>query len=262
MGQAFVLAAGFATNPGAVVTTVTPANNDTFNVQNFDTADSAFLEQIFAKNATGGIVRMISPRLHDPNQGLRLQAAAGDNHLLLPYGLDQRLYPGDTPTVATTGGAAETDAVYAIYSYANLPGVAARLAAWPDIESRILDVSGCETDVVASATAGQWGTAKAINATFDNFKAGSDYAILGYVTNVSVGAIAFQGAETGQQRVGGPGVNDHIQTRDFFVRLSQESGRPYIPIFNANNKASLTVAANDTSASTAVNVSVILARIS
>lgn len=262
MGVAATLSAGFATSPGAAITAVTASTPDTFAVQNFDTSDTAYLEQMWAKNASGGVVRFRSPRLHDPNQGLRLQAAAGDNHLLLPYGLDQRLYPGDTPTVETSGGGAETDTVYAIYSYSNLPGVAARLAAWPDIEGRVLDISCTEVDLTASATPGQWGTAKAINATFDNFKAGSDYAILGYVTNASVGAVAFQGAETGQQKIGGPGVLDHIQTRDFFIRLSQESGRSYIPVFNANNKAAFNLLVNDTAANTAVNVSVILARVS
>lgn len=262
MGVAYTLSAGFATNPGATITAVTAATPDTFNVQNFDTSDSAYLEQMWAKNATGGIVRIRSPRMHDPNQGIRSQTGATGGYLLLPYGIDQRLYPGDTPTVETSGGGAETDTVYALYSYSNLPGVSARLAAWPEVESRILDVSGTEIDVTTSATAGQWGTAVAINASFDNFKAGSDYAILGYSTSVSVGAVAFQGAETGAQKVGGPGTSDHIQTRDYFVRLSTESGRPFIPIFNANNKAAFNVLVNDPAVSTACRVSAILARIS
>lgn len=261
MGQALQLVAGFATNAGATFTVATAATPDTFAVQNFATTDAAYLEQIWGRGATPGIIRIRSPRFHDPNQGIRVQVGSTLPYLGLPYGVDEQLYPGDTPIVDLTGGGAETDTVYVLYGYANLPGATARYGAWADIQPRIQHISGVQVNPVTSATAGQWGNARAINADFDNFKAGMDYAILGYVPATSVGAVAFSGVETGNFKVGGPGPVDHIQTRDFFIQLSQNSGRPYIPIFNANNKAAFNVFVNDAAISATCNVTVYCAQL-
>lgn len=261
MGQALQLVAGFATNPSSTFTVATAATPDTFVIQNFATTDMAYLEQFWGRAASPGIIRIRSPRFHDPNQGIRLQVANANAYLGLPYGIDEQLYPGDTPIVDLTGGAAETDCVYALYGYANLPGVTARYATWSDIQPRIQHISGVQVSPVTSATAGQWGNARAINSDFDNFKAGQDYAILGYVSSVQVGAVAFSGVETGNFKVGGPGATDHVQTRDFFIQLSLNSGRPYIPIFNANNKAAFNVFVNDPATSATVNVTVFCAQL-
>lgn len=261
MGQALQLIAGFATNAGATFTVATAATPDTFAVQNFATTDAAYLEQFWGRAASPGVVRIRSPRFHDPNQGIRVQVGSANPYLKLPYGIDEQLYPGDTPIVDLTGGGAETDAVYALYSYANLPGATARYASWSDIQPRIQHISGVEVHPVTSATAGQWGNARAINADFDNFKAGQDYAILGYAAATTCGAVAFSGVETGNFKVGGPGMNDALQTRDYFIALSQGSGRPFIPIFNANNKAAFNVFASDPAVSATINVTVYCAQL-
>lgn len=261
MGQALQLIAGSVLNAGATFTVATPSSPDTFVVQNFATTDQAYLEQFWGRAATPGVIRIRSPRFHDPNQGIRLQVGNTIPYLGLPYGIDEQLYPGDTPIVDLTGGGAETDTVYALVGYQNLPGATARYAAWSDIEARIQHVSGVEVHPVTAAAAGSWGNARAINADFDNFKAGQDYAILGYLTAVNCGAVAVSGVETGNFKIGGPGSTDHIQTRDYFIRLSQESGRPYIPIFNANNKAAFNVFVHDAAISAAVNVTVLCAQL-
>ena len=69
------------------------------------------------------------------------------------------------------------------------------------------------------------------------------------------------GIDTGQQKIGGPGDPDPILTSRQFVRLSQETGRPYVPIINANNAGSTFVQAVDVAAATATHVTLQLLRL-
>lgn len=262
MGLACQLIAGRVTNPGATVTALTANTGDSFVVANFPTSAPAYLDQMWAREATPGVFRIRSPRLHDQSQGIRMQVGAATPHLLLPGVTDQPLYPADTLTVELSGGAAETDTAYYLAYYTDLPGVMARLAQWAEISGRIKDIAGVEVDLTSSATAGQWSGGTAINATFDNLKANSDYAVLGYTVATSAGAIAIAGPDTGNYRIGGPGNTDQIQTASFFIDMANESGRPYIPIFNSNNKGGTLVYVSDPAVSTAINVSFVLAELS
>ncbi len=133
----------------------------------------------------------------------------------------------------------------------------ARLATWPEISGRIDQVSGVDVLLGAISAIGQYSAGNAINSLFDNFQAGSDYAVLGYTTAASRLSIAIQGQDTGNLKIGGPGIADARTTSDFFIRMSERSGLPYIPIIAANNKGSTNVFQADNAASAAVNVPLI-----
>lgn len=260
MPHALQLVSGFFTAGGAGLNVATSAAGDTFAVPSFDIHNSAYLEQVFAAGATTDFVRIRSPRLHDANQGMRLFAGTTKNRPLLPYEIDERLYPSDTPIVEIDATGAGSGNVLLLYSFDDLPGVAPRLASWAEVASRYVHMSGVEVDVTSGAI-GQWGNGVAINANFDNFEAGADYAFLGWSTNVAVAGISVLGKDTGNLRVGGPGDADPILTRKFFVQMSSETGKPYIPIIAANNKASTLVQAVDVAAATAVKVTLLLAQL-
>lgn len=262
VGIACQVITGRATNPSTTFTALTANSNDSFTIANFPTTAPAYLDNMWAAEATVGVLRVRSPRLHDQSQGIRMQVGATTPRLLLPDATEQALYPGDALTVEITGGAAETDLGALLVYYTDLPGAAARLAQWSEIANRIKNLAGVEVDVTTSATAGQWSSGTAINATFDNLQANADYALLGYTVGTSCGAVAVSGPDTANYRVGGPGNTDQVQTRQFFVDMANASGRPYIPIVNSNNRGGTLLYVADPATSTAIHVSLTLAELS
>ncbi|MGH7744671.1 MAG: hypothetical protein ACREQ5_07635 [Candidatus Dormibacteria bacterium] len=254
---------GRALNPSTTITAVTANTGDSFTINNFDNASPAYIDQIWGDNATGGQIRVRSPRMHDMVQGIRVQAAAAKTgYPLLDSYADQLLYASDILTVETSGGASETDNVALLNYYTNLPGASQRLASWAELSNRIVNLMGSEVDTTSGTTAGDWGAGTAINATFDNFKANTDYALLGYTTNAACTAVAIAGADTSNFRVGGPGVLDPVVTRDWFIGQNVRTGRPYIPVINSNNRGGTLAYVAATTASTAVKVSLLFAQLS
>lgn len=260
MPQAWYISAGYYTGAGAGTGVATPMAGDTFNVPNF-TNGNGYLEELWAEGASTDWVSIRSPKMHDNNQGIRLQTKANVVKPLLPYELEQPLYSGDTPTVSIDVTAASTGAVCALYAFDDLPGVQPRLAQWADISSRVQNIEAVQVNLGAVGAIGAYSAGNAINSAFDNFKADTDYALLGYVTASTVLAIAVAGQDTGNLKVGGPGIADPIVTRDFFLKVSSAVGKPFIPIIAANNKNSTLVYQTDNSAAAAQNVSLILAEL-
>lgn len=260
MGNALQLVAGFVTNGSATTGTIAAAAGDTFTIPSGEVAGNIYLEQLFAGGVSTDFIRFRSPRLHDVAQGIRLMVGTTKLRPLLPYGTNQKLYPADVPTVEADTTAAATAGVLALYGYDNLGGVAPRLAAWADVQGRIDAIMGCEVDSTSGGI-GQWGTGVALNGTFNNWSANKDYALLGYEVNASCLGVSVSGIDTGNFKVGGPGDPDPVLTRRFFVALSQETGRPYIPIVNANNAGSTMLQTVDVASATAVKTTLILARL-
>jgi hypothetical protein len=261
MPKALQTIAGFATAAGAGVLAATPAAGDTFNVPSFALTAQGLLEGVYWSGTTADFIRVRSPRLHDANQGLRLQTGTSQRRRLLPTYVNDYLYPSDTPIVEIDATGAATNGVLLQYGYTDLPGVSPRLAQFSEIQSRIVHIMGCEVDVTSGAL-GQWGNGVALNANFDNFEAGADYALLGYTVNVGALGIAITGKDTGNLKVGGPCDPDAAQTQDYFIRFSEEGGIGYIPIIAANNKSSTLLQVVDVAAATAVHVSLLLAQLS
>src|SRR5487761_279085 len=99
MGIAAQLVTGFFTAAGAGTGAVTANGGDSFTVQNFSQPDNAYLVDMWANGATTDFVRVRSPRLHDANQGIRARVAGILGVPLLPYDLNNPIYPADALTV-------------------------------------------------------------------------------------------------------------------------------------------------------------------
>jgi len=153
-----------------------------------------------------------------------------------------------------------TNGVLVHYVYDDMPGAMPRLAMPSEVLPRIVNVAGVEVDVTSGAL-GQWGASSAINSLFDNFEAGADYALLGYTCSVQCLGIAVTGKDTGNLKLGGPGSANAFETRDYFIKWSEYSGKPAIPIIAANNKGSTILQNVDVAAATAIKVSLILAQL-
>lgn len=259
MPRTLQLVAGTVNAGGAGFNTVVAAPGDTFTVASGVSEGAINLEQVWAAGAVTDMVRIYSPRMHDNNQGMRIQVGTQKYRPLLPWGVDQPLYPADTPTFQTDATGAGQTGLLAMYEYLDLPGANPRLASWSDISGRIEQISGVEVDAAASATVGTYGAGVALNAANDNFKANRDYALLGYTVNVGCLGVGITGPDTSNYRIGGPGDPDPALTHETFVRTSVDTGRAFIPIIAANNRAATLLQIVDVAASTAVHVSLVLA---
>ena len=237
MGLGVEVVAGFATNPGAAFTALTPAPTNSFAVRAINSG-RVLLDDQWAKGGTAGVFRIRSPKMHDFTTGLGFPYQINAPRTFLERVPAQPLFQVDTLTCEITGGAAETDVgAFAVW-YEDVSGLGAQLATWDEISGRIKNVLTNQVNISAPAALGNWSAGTALNATEDKLHADSIYALLGWESSIGVAAIAVSGADTGNLRIGGPSPVEPIETRDWFIRASQETGRPYIPLIKANNKGS------------------------
>jgi len=261
MGAALQVISGRVTNPGATITPTTPATGDTFQVQNFDTPASAKMLQAWALGATAGIMSIHSPYLHDNIQGIRAKVLAAQSAPLLNDWADQPLRAQDVLIAALSGGGAETDGLSFLNYYTDLPGANARLYSWDEIKPRVRNLLGNEVTITTGGTVGDYGGGVAVNANFDLLKANTDYAILGYDCDTMVQTVGVRGPDTSNFRVGGPGPNARIETREWFVRMAEREQLPLIPVFNAANKGATIIDLIHNAAAATVVVELLLAEL-
>ncbi len=262
MPQALNVVSGRVTNPGATLTALTVNAGDSFTVKSFPFGSSAYIMQAWASEATIGVFRIRSPRLHDASQAIRLRVGTTTPNPLLPFAAEQQVQPQDALTVELSGGGAETDMAAFLVYYADLPGIAARLITHAEYLQRVVNIFGSEVAMTTGGTAGQYGGAVALNASFDTFKRNVDYAWLGCITDVSVGVVGITGPDTGQTRIGMPGIADPYKTRDFWVETDDANPFATIPVINAANISATIIDLAAIQTATAVNVTVILAELS
>lgn len=260
MGLALEVISTFVANPGATFTAAAASPGDSLNVRNFATTDSAVLVNLIRRGATSGAARVRSPLLHDNVRGIAITTGQTPSIFGLPRELSQPLYAQDRLIVEVTGGAAETDMALLVIYYSNLLGVASRLHMRGDIEGNVRYIKPLTVAVTNSATIGTW-TDTVITATEDLTHANKDYAVLGYITDAALGAVAVKGIDTGNVRVGGPGSVNTEDTADYFVAQGIYHNMPYIPVINSANKAGTFVSTVDTVASSTANVTLILAEL-
>lgn len=253
---------GRAVNPGAVFTALTPNTGGTFAVRNTGLGTRVFLNGMWYKGATAGSIRVRSPRLHDNVKGITYQAAAAGAFNLLGDLPRTKLVPQDNLTVEITGGAAETDDGALLISYDDLPGSNGRWSTYDQILPRIVDLVTNEVNIAAAATLGDWSAGTAINVPNDLLKANTDYAVLGYVCQNSVAAIALQGPDTGGLKAGGPGSANVLETREWFRRMDSASDVPFIPVINSANKGGTLAFQCDSAAGAANLVDFLFAELS
>jgi hypothetical protein len=248
MGRAMELVAGFATNPGATLTTLTPSTNTSFTVRGTDTSKPTWLASAFAFCATAGELVIKSPRLHDNVQGIRNRVTAAFTTPLIStpyqYAFLQRLYAQDNLSVLISGGGAELDNAALVILYEDLAGVAGRFIDIPTLTKSGINYVTAEVTVVG-VTTGNFGGAVAINSTFDTLKANTDYAIVGGMTDTRGCAVGITGVDLGNLRVGFPAEPTlRDLTNDWFVNLTAAVGKPYIPVINSANKSAITIDVN------------------
>jgi hypothetical protein len=255
------------------VVTATPGTLGTFaagvgmtgqstTVRNTALGSKVNLEGIWAEAAAASIVRVRSPRLHDNVQGIRYNVPAATPLNLMGYRPQTPLVPQDLLVVEQSTAAAATTVAFLHQSYASLPGSDGNFATWGQVNPRIVDIMTQEVTPGNPTAAGQWSAGVALNSSFDLMKANTWYALLGYVSTVSSGAIAIQGPDTGGLKVGGPGVLNSLETREWFLWNDEFAEEPAIPIINSANKAGTFVYLADFASTNAAVVDLLFAELS
>jgi hypothetical protein len=255
---------GAATAPGATLTNWTLATGNSLTVRNTPFDAKIQLLEMWGFNQAAGRMVIRSPKLHDNVQGLRAFITATDPKPLLPFRDNQRLVPQDSLVAQQSGSAVggQTEIGAFLVYYENLPGADARFLDEDGFISRFLNYSLVET-VHTPTVAATYSGEVAINSSFDNFKANTDYALCGYLVSANCAVVGWRGVDTGNLRVAGPGdVLGRQYTNEWFIRLSRIYRMPLIPVFNAANRFAFLVDIVQNQALTAVTVTSILAELS
>ena len=261
MGRALIVDAGVATvAAGPALTPVVAGSGSSFTVRNSQFTSNIYLLDTWRKAAAVGRVQITSPKLVPVSNGIRIQTPTGLADFLLPGPPFQNLTPQDTLVVQDDGTAADVDLVAIQSYYEDLPGVSMTLKMPGDISGQTDFVFGWPVAAAASATAGNQATT-VITTTVDSSTANVWYAVLGYVTDTAIGCVGLSGVDTSATFIGGPGDTDVRFTRGYFADLSMKTGMPCVPLFNAANKANTNIVVVDNAASTAANVTLILAQL-
>jgi hypothetical protein len=247
MAGALEVISGSVTGAGATFTawTVNPGNS--LAIRSAPLTSNVWLLEKWAFNdSAAGVLRVRSPRLHDNVQGIRTRVTNNNTEPLLSglasYGWRQKLVPQDILIAEQTGSAANIDTGHLLVYYENLPGISARFIDNPTLIQNGVNRIGQEVSVTTTAASGAYTGQVAINAVNDNFKANTDYALLGAMVDTRVGTVRIQGADVGNLGIGIPGepAQRHLMS-NYFQRLSDVYGIPLIPVFNSANKTAILV---------------------
>lgn len=243
MGKAIDTITGRVTAPGATLTALTMSAGDTLTVRNAPIDSMVRFLQAWADNQAAGTFRVRSPRLHDNVEGIRLDVTASDVVPLMPERFSQPLIPQDTLVAELSGSAVAGDIESAalMLFYDNLPGISARLIDPATLLANMVNIMTVENTLALGAAGGYSGE-EALTAEFDQLKANTDYALLGYLVDAECLGVFWRGSDTGNLRVGGPGNELGREfTRHWFYRQSMVYQMPLIPVFNSANKDAILV---------------------
>lgn len=243
MGAAIETIAAFSTQGAASAfpTALAAAPGDVLTIRNFALTDYANIVALIYSAGGAERFRIVSPKLHDNVTGLTFEPAEIPSQFLLPRESGVAVYPGDTPQLFGGIAAAGTIVAGMTTYYSNLPGAAQRLHMWGDISGIIKAYKTIEVDLAAIAV-GAW-TDTVITTTENQLHAGSDYAILGYEVNAALDLVGVKGAFTSNMRLCGPGTTETLDISAYFVNMSVKHNMPFIPVFNANDRAAVLVSA-------------------
>jgi hypothetical protein len=263
MGLAIDTIAVDVANPGASFTAcaVVATNNDSLTVRNYPSQNKAYIVDVIRRHNTSGAVRVLSPLLHDNVTGMTWYTSETPALLEIPPYVAQGIQPGDLLTVQVTGDTTHHASVYLVNYYENLSGASANLYMLADIDASIKNLKPITVAVTASGTVGLWSDTL-ITATENQLHATSFYAVLGFSSDTALGAVGFKSQATGNLRICGPGATTPEDTIDYFVQKALDWQRPYIPVFNGQDRGACYVSVADNAASTTANITLMLVELS
>jgi hypothetical protein len=257
MGQALELIAGQATAPSTTFTAWTVATGNSLTIRSADINSEVALLAAWGFNNAAGAMRLRSPRLHDNVNGIQMRLDATDPRPVYPrWGFKQKLIPQDTLIAEQTGSATTgkiEEGAFLVY-YQNLPGISGRFISPAQLAQFGVNMMGQDLPITAGSSGGYSGQA-AVNSSKDNWKANTNYALVGYRTDTNCCSVRVQGADVGNLGIGGPGAAaDPNATATWFQWLSAYYGLSLIPVFQSANKGNILVDVQQNDGGAAVNL--------
>jgi hypothetical protein len=180
---------------------------DSLTVRSFDQSKKAYLlNTVGVRHGRRASTEVHSPRMHDNVHAIHSRVVASQPLPLLPLGFPQRVYPTDVLTVQLAGDATagRLQPLSLLLYYEDVPGSRARFMDTKTSPARSTSIM-VET-AITLAVDGRLLGERRDQRTSDFFIANTDYALLGYVPDISVNSIHWRGADIGNVRVGGPGT--------------------------------------------------------
>lgn len=243
MGRAIDTVLAFATAGAAspFPTALAATTGDSLSVRSFDRTKKAYLQSVIYSAGGGQLGRVASPLMHDNVTGLTFEPAEVPANWELPPEGAVELRPTDT--ISAFGGiaAAGTIVMGLVNYYEDLDGADGKFFNWADIRGLVRYIKSFQVSLGAIAV-GAW-TDTLITTTENQLHADEYYAILGYQCSAAVDIVGFKGSATANLRVCGPGPVSSLDISEYFITFSEKSGRPCIPVFNANDRTAFYVSA-------------------
>lgn len=267
MGYAVVCtgASKAGTTGGTFADSLTANTNDSLTIPNFINGGGRIIYGWGIDSdsvAEGELLLTRYESVHDTNHGKRFQvpaitpggAATVAAHTFIKPPETIPVFPGDTITMTFTSTASDDLAYALMIEYDDLPGTKAAFTDWATVQALRVTSIGLNQLPVASGTAGQWGSTRALNADDTRLSADKYYAILGCTVQTQVTALSLISTTWGGQRIGIPVGALDLDTTNWFVKLSNDRNKPMIPVINANDAGNVLVACMDGEASTSPHV--------
>lgn len=251
---------------GGAFEALAAATNDSLAVPNFDKGTRAWMLEAWGADSTSAADFSVrSPSLHDNIRGIRFayepKPAAGNAQQFLPGIIRQPLYATDVLIAEVNGTAADKVGLNFLSYFESLPGADQRLAAWGELDSRIVNMVGIFVNPTAGA-AGDFGANRLLNQDDARLNANTDYAILGASSQIAAESLSIIAPETSGRRITMPLGVDEQDSAHWFVNLSAKYNLPLIPIVNSNNAGNVVCQVADCVGATVPHVTLLMAELS
>jgi hypothetical protein len=228
------------------------------------TASRVRLIQAWIDTDAAGFLQITSPKLHDNTRGLRFRTTVHQPFPLLPFEAMQDFYPVDTlaAVIASAAGAGKIDNATLMVYYDNIQGVSQTLIDVKTLEARRQETVTVEYAPGAPASGSTYSGLAALTAQSDLLKRGSSYALVGYKMGANATTLTIRGADSGNLRIPMPAdSNSGYYTTTWFMALSDWTGIPLIPVFQANNSPAIFIEQISNDLLAAVTASLIFVRL-
>jgi hypothetical protein len=232
---------------GGVFEALAPIGTDSATFFNVPQGSMAYLAEAWAVNNLHACeISITASRFHDQTFGIRGSVTSGATTApvnrsvpISSIGMDQPIFPSDVLSVQANGTAADDVIVTLLIYYQDIPGIKARLATYDYVKSNIKNLVGINANLTPGD--GVAGTSVALNASDNRLHANTDYALLGYTSNLAFGSLTVAGIDTGNLKIGGPVLGDPGHDAEMYVDYARAYNAPLIPIINSNNAGSTTL---------------------
>jgi hypothetical protein len=226
-----------ATAPGAAGAAAAAIGTDSLTVKN---GKGAKMIGAWATNQLAGFHQISFPSGHDTTRGYRCDVLTGSSPAVFPLPMQMDVQAQELLSVMVAGSAVAGDVEQGaiLMHYDDLPGISQRLITPAQLQSRAELLTTIQQQV-ASAAGPSYGTPALITAGSDLLRANRDYAVLGFTVRTNVHSVYFIGPDTSNLRVGCPGIANRPDVMaQFYIVMSNLTGRPCIPVINSGNKSS------------------------